>query len=159
MHVPPTVLIRNRYMYPTLKFRFILVFFFSSRRCPCHVVAGPHQIPRPDDKSDQLGLAVLDEPAAPARFWDSMTDRFSASPILDSVSGRFDILVVVAQGGNALFSFLERRVEGRALRALGPPSEVVSASSGCATMVSTLLSGLVAEAPWSPDVCPVARHE
>ncbi len=67
-------------------------------------------------------------------------------------AGRFEALVAVAQGSNAVFSCLERRVEGRALRGVGPPSEVVPASSGDATIEATLLSGLVAEAQWAPDV-------
>ncbi len=60
----------------------------------------------------------------------------------------------MAQGSNAVFACLTRHVEGRALRGVGPPSGVVPTSSGDATiaMVSTLLSGVVAEAPWPPDV-------
>ena len=72
--------------------------------------------------------------------------------VATNASGRFDALVAIAQGSNVLFSCLTRHVEGRALRGVGPPSEVVPASSGDATMVSTLLSGLVAEAQWPSDV-------
>ena len=73
------------------------------------------------------------------------------------VSGRFDALVAIAQGSSALFSCLERRVEGRALRAVGPPSELAPILSGDATTVLTLLSGLVAAAQWTPDVCMYVR--
>jgi hypothetical protein len=66
-----------------------------------------------------------------------------------SVSGRFDDLVAVTHGNNVLFSFLERHVEGRALWAVGPTSGAVPAAPA---VVSTLLSRLVAEAPWAPDV-------
>ena len=73
-----------------------------------------------------------------------------ASPCV--ISGRFEALVAIAQGSTALFSCLERRVEGRALRGVGPPSELVPVSLGNTTMASTLLSGMVAEAQWAPDV-------
>ena len=73
-----------------------------------------------------------------------MTDR--AEDISDMLcSGRFEALADVTQGSNLLFAFLRRGLEGRALRAVGPPQEATAQSSHPLARPVLSLSGLVAE--------------
>ena len=60
------------------------------------------------------------------------------------VSGRFEALGDILNGKSLLFPYLRRRVEGRALRAVGPPTEVVPTSDGGSRAVVTF-SGAVAQ--------------
>ena len=60
------------------------------------------------------------------------------------VSGRFEALGDILNGKSLLFPYLRRRVEGRALRAVGPPTEEVPTSDGGSRAVVTF-SGAVAQ--------------
>ncbi len=70
-------------------------------------------------------------------------------------SSRLEALGVILNRNNLLFPHLRRRVEGRALRAVGPPTEEVPTSDGGSWVVVTL-SGAVAQAVhpprWPPEV-------
>ncbi len=66
------------------------------------------------------------------------------SPLQTMASGRFETLAEILSRDNLLFPFLRRRMEGRALRAVGPPTEEVPTSDGGSRAVITL-SGAVAQ--------------
>ncbi len=73
-------------------------------------------------------------------------------------SGRFETLGEILTRDNLLFPLLRRCMEGRALRAVGPPTEEVPTSDGGSRAVITL-SGAVAQVVdpprWPREVCYV----
>jgi hypothetical protein len=68
-------------------------------------------------------------------------------------SGRFETLGEILTRDNLLFPLLRRCMEGRALRAVGPPTEEVPTSDGGSRAVITL-SG---HKRWTPRAGP-ARY-
>ncbi len=75
-------------------------------------------------------------------------DAENKSHLADS---RLEALVDTTRGHNWLFSFLLRRTEGRALRALGPPTEALDCQSTVLT-VSGLVGQVVDPPRWSDEV-------
>ncbi len=64
-------------------------------------------------------------------------------------SGRLEALGPILNRNNLLFPYLRRRVEGRALRAVGPATEEMPTSDGGSQTVITL-SGAVAQVVHPP---------
>jgi hypothetical protein len=80
---------------------------------------------------------------------DTMASRQRSQVPIDpaihsSPSGRFEACIEATKGSNLLFSYLRRRMEGRALRAVGPPTEHVLTDGG-GSLARRTLSGTVAE--------------
>ena len=79
-------------------------------------------------------------------------------PLQTMASSRFETLGEILTRDNLLFPFLRRCMEGRALRAVGPPTEEVPISDGGSRAVITL-SGAVAQEVdpprWPREVCHV----
>ena len=73
-------------------------------------------------------------------------------------SGRFETMGDILNRNKLLFPLLRRCMEGRALRAVGPPTEEVPTSDGGSRAVITL-SGAVAQEVdpprWPREVCYV----
>ncbi len=67
-----------------------------------------------------------------------------------TASGRLDALVDATKGSNLLFAFLKRQIEGRALRATGPPTEVLDGKFAVLTL-SGLVVDVVDPPRWAPD--------
>jgi hypothetical protein len=61
----------------------------------------------------------------------------------DGPFGRLGSLIEMMTSGNVLFPYLRRSIEGRALRGVGPPTEVVPMEDGGSLVVATV-SGIVA---------------
>ncbi len=72
-------------------------------------------------------------------------------------SGRFETLGEILTRDNILFPFLRRRMEGRALRAIGPATEEVPTSDGGSWAVITLSRAVAQEDPprWPREVYDV----
>jgi len=76
----------------------------------------------------------------------STIDREGESPVVTvDASGRFGALIAASKGGNILFPFLRRRIEGRALRATGPSIELMPSADGESQVLVVTLSGTVVE--------------
>ncbi len=81
--------------------------------------------------------------------------------VVPGASGRLVTLVEATKGANLLFPYLRRRLEGFALRAVGPLTEVVPASDGSGSLAVVSLSGNVTEVVepprWPREVLRVGR--